>query len=252
MNTLPTINDIQVSVVNYKSVPVVSTGMLANFYNTEIKNIQNNFARNKDRFIENKHFFKLEGEELKVFKHFIITERNENELTLLKMVSQKAKSLILWTERGAARHAKMLETDQAWEVFEKLEDNYFNQQKIIEQHEHVPSKECDFELLEKNLTRKVMHLYDELTNEIIRLGGNVPKAPSFDRRIFCQAYMTHLITSRRVRLLVDLSSDSNVSLIPSESWIIDSENIMHVIGDRDGVKKELLPGIIKAAASRLE
>ncbi|EMX6652828.1 ORF6N domain-containing protein, partial [Salmonella enterica] len=36
-------------------------------------------------------------------------------------------SLILWTERGAARHAKMLETDQAWEVFEKLEDCYFSQ-----------------------------------------------------------------------------------------------------------------------------
>ncbi|EEK9283034.1 ORF6N domain-containing protein, partial [Salmonella enterica subsp. enterica] len=29
--------------------------------------------------------------------------------------------------RGAARHAKMLETDQAWEVFEKLEDCYFSQ-----------------------------------------------------------------------------------------------------------------------------
>ncbi|EDX9917141.1 ORF6N domain-containing protein, partial [Salmonella enterica] len=27
----------------------------------------------------------------------------------------------------AARHAKMLETDQAWEVFEKLEDCYFSQ-----------------------------------------------------------------------------------------------------------------------------
>ncbi|EES4398579.1 phage antirepressor Ant [Escherichia coli] len=42
-------------------------------------------------------------------------------------MSPKARSLILWTERGAARHAKMLETDQAWEVFEKLEDCYFSQ-----------------------------------------------------------------------------------------------------------------------------
>ncbi|EGA8634781.1 hypothetical protein ABRM53_005331 [Escherichia coli] len=42
-------------------------------------------------------------------------------------MSPKARSLILWTERGAARHAKMLETDQAWDVFEKLEDCYFSQ-----------------------------------------------------------------------------------------------------------------------------
>ncbi|EPT6592756.1 phage antirepressor Ant, partial [Escherichia coli] len=42
-------------------------------------------------------------------------------------ISPKARSLILWTERGAARHAKMLETDQAWDVFEKLEDCYFSQ-----------------------------------------------------------------------------------------------------------------------------
>ncbi|MBF9538525.1 phage antirepressor Ant, partial [Escherichia coli] len=44
-------------------------------------------------------------------------------------ISPKTRSLILWTERGAARHAKMLETDQAWEVFEKLEDCYFSQCK---------------------------------------------------------------------------------------------------------------------------
>ncbi|HBN7434245.1 TPA: hypothetical protein L3523_003754 [Escherichia coli] len=44
-------------------------------------------------------------------------------------ISPKTRSLILWTERGAARHAKMLETDQAWEVFEKLEDCYFNKKQ---------------------------------------------------------------------------------------------------------------------------
>jgi hypothetical protein len=37
----------------------------------------------------------------------------------------RARSIILWTERGAARHAKMLETDAAWDVFEALEENYF-------------------------------------------------------------------------------------------------------------------------------
>ncbi|OFV02204.1 hypothetical protein HMPREF3119_04190 [Morganella sp. HMSC11D09] len=40
-------------------------------------------------------------------------------------VNKMASHLILWTERGAARHAKMLDTDRAWDVFEILEDNYF-------------------------------------------------------------------------------------------------------------------------------
>lgn len=42
-------------------------------------------------------------------------------------IARNVRSLTLWTERGAARHAKMLETDQAWAFFEKLEDSYFRQ-----------------------------------------------------------------------------------------------------------------------------
>ena len=47
------------------------------------------------------------------------------------MVSPNARHLVLWTERGAARHAKMLDTDQAWDVFEQLEDCYFHRQEIL-------------------------------------------------------------------------------------------------------------------------
>lgn len=46
-------------------------------------------------------------------------------------ISPKTRSLILWTERGAAHHAKMLDMDQAWEVFEKLEDSYFTANKQL-------------------------------------------------------------------------------------------------------------------------
>lgn len=105
------------SITSYKNIPVVTTDLLAQLYDTEVINIQVNHTRNRDRFIEGKHFFKLEGIELKQFK---------DRLTDSKLVGKRAKSVILWTERGAARHAKMLETDQAWEVFEKLEDHYFN------------------------------------------------------------------------------------------------------------------------------
>ncbi|EFI89744.1 hypothetical protein HMPREF9551_01222 [Escherichia coli MS 196-1] len=41
-------------------------------------------------------------------------------------IAPKVSHLFLWTARGAARHAKILETEKAWEVFEKLEDCYFD------------------------------------------------------------------------------------------------------------------------------
>lgn len=122
MGSIAQINNTQVSIINFNSIPVVTTEMLANFYGTEPKHIQNNFLRNTGRFVEGKHFFKIMGEQLREFK---------KSLTLLKMVSPNAKHLTLWTERGAARHAKMLDTDQAWDIFEQLEDCYFRRQEIL-------------------------------------------------------------------------------------------------------------------------
>ncbi len=40
-------------------------------------------------------------------------------------MSVMTRTLYLWTRRGAMRHAKMLNTDKAWDVFEMLEDSYF-------------------------------------------------------------------------------------------------------------------------------
>ncbi|WP_042075335.1 ORF6N domain-containing protein [Acinetobacter nosocomialis] len=122
MPNIAQINDTQVSIINFNSVPVVTTEMLADFYQTETKHIQNNYLRNSARFIEGKHFFKLVGEQLKQFK---------NLPSLRGLVNKRAPQLTLWTERGAARHAKMLDTDQAWEVFEQLEDCYFVRKEIL-------------------------------------------------------------------------------------------------------------------------
>ena len=107
-------------IITHNSVPVVTTEMLASFYGTESLNIQVNHTRNKDRFIEGKHFFKATGDDLSDLRHTL--SKSQDNL----QISPKTRSLILWTEQGAARHAKMLETDKAWEVFEQLEECYFN------------------------------------------------------------------------------------------------------------------------------
>lgn len=100
--------------IELKNQRIILTENLAEQYGTEIVRIQQNYLRNKERFVEGKHFYKLQGEELKQFK-----------TDYLKDSSLKINSLMLWTEKGAARHAKILDTDEAWEVFEELEETYF-------------------------------------------------------------------------------------------------------------------------------
>ncbi|WP_335950791.1 ORF6N domain-containing protein [Acinetobacter beijerinckii] len=125
MSSLAQINDTQVSIINFKSVPVLTTEQLSNFYGTESVRIRQNHHENKGRFVEGKHFFKIVGQELKDFVSSLKLLAN------FPTISNKTRSLILWTERGAARHAKMLDTDQAWEVFEQLEDCYFVRKEIL-------------------------------------------------------------------------------------------------------------------------
>lgn len=103
---------------------IMTTGILAECYETEEKNIQMNFKRNSDRFIEGKHYYLLKGTELKEFK---------NLPTVSGLVDKRTPSLMLWTERGALRHAKILDTDKAWDVYEQLEDTYFHVKEVAPQ-----------------------------------------------------------------------------------------------------------------------
>lgn len=132
MPNIAQIKDTQVSIINFKSIPVVSSEMLADFYGTDATNIRKNYSNNKSRFIEGKHFFKIIGQELKEFVTDLKTVTNDLLVNNVHaQISPKTRVLTLWTERGAARHAKMLDTDQAWEVFEQLEDCYFHRQDIL-------------------------------------------------------------------------------------------------------------------------
>ncbi|MCH7292301.1 phage antirepressor KilAC domain-containing protein [Acinetobacter sp. ANC 3926] len=120
MNTLVKSNicvaDVKTPVIEFKSERVLMTEQLAKLYETVSVNIHKNFSRNFERFTEGKHFYKVEGNELRELK---------NSLTDFQVVSPNTRSIILWTEKGAARHAKMLDTEQAWNVFEQLEECYF-------------------------------------------------------------------------------------------------------------------------------
>lgn len=120
-NKLTTVSARDLQIVEYRGHRVVTTEQLAAGYGTDIVNIKMNYSRNASRFAEGKHFFKVTGEEL----------ANLRVTFSYLQISNKTRSLMLWTERGAANHAKMLETDQAWGYHEDLVEFYFTQRDAI-------------------------------------------------------------------------------------------------------------------------
>ncbi|MEF3111351.1 ORF6N domain-containing protein [Raoultella sp. WB_B2P2-3] len=104
-------------VIEWCGVRVVTTDTLAKGYGVPEINIRNNLANNRDRFVENVHIFTLRSAALKAFR---------NQVNDIHSVNKHTTALTLWTERGAARMSKIIDSDQAWNFFENMEDSYFS------------------------------------------------------------------------------------------------------------------------------
>lgn len=119
----------ETKIVEYHSIRVLTTQQIAKAYETSTDTITKNFNRNKDRYTEGKHYIALEG-----------AEKNEFiDLGQIDRGLKNAKTLYLWTKKGAFLHAKSLNTDKAWEVYDKLVDSYFQEEdKQVELQELPP------------------------------------------------------------------------------------------------------------------
>jgi len=101
-------------IIEHQGKRVLTTQQLAQVYETESNNIVKNFSRNEDRFVDGRDYYLLQGQELKEFK---------GDMTNSPFAPNLNK-LYLWTNRGANRHCKILDTDKAWQQFDALEETY--------------------------------------------------------------------------------------------------------------------------------
>lgn len=105
------------TVTEYKNIRVLTTQQIAEAYGTDTKVVSYNFNHNKDRYVDGKHYICLTGDELRAFRENHDLPSNLNKI-------------YLWTEKGAFLHAKSLNTDKAWEVYDRLVDEYFEKPKL--------------------------------------------------------------------------------------------------------------------------
>ena len=116
----------QLKTLEHKNIRVLSTKQLAESYCTDEKVVSKNFVNNKSRYIEGKHYFRLTGEELKTF------------YANVNFTNAKIRTLYLWTEKGALLHAKSLNTDQAWAVYDHLVETYFRARDVFTVPQTLP------------------------------------------------------------------------------------------------------------------
>lgn len=154
----------ELTITEYNGTRVLTTQRLAECYGTTTDTITKNFNRNRDKYVEGKHFICLKGEELKEFKA-------NGQIDLLPNVHM----LYLWTEKGTFLHAKSLNTDIAWEVYDRLIETYFTVKKeLIDKKQLSPQLQLMNMLVENmNITELEQKRQAEQISRVEQTVGNI-------------------------------------------------------------------------------
>lgn len=164
-------NDIQK--VEFDGTLVLTTQQIAEAYGTEPRVISNNFGRNKDRYVEGKHYIRLEGESLKEFK----TNHHFDE-------SSKVNKLYLWTQKGALLHAKSLNTDRAWEAYDRLVDSYFEKKESrIDRSQLSPEIQALYGFLDLWLLKRELFLCKKTLDLWVAISYIITKRQGGDKDV---------------------------------------------------------------------
>lgn len=136
-------------VIDLKGQRVLTTRQLAEAYGTEVKVIQNNFQRNKDRYVAGKHYIYMDRDELREVK----TTHPQ-----IKGELKRASRMHFWTEKGTLLHAKSLNTDKAWEVYDYLVDFYFRVKEERKQQTYREIREAKIAEKQQQNLREVVDI----------------------------------------------------------------------------------------------
>lgn len=163
--------------IEFKKQRILTTKQLSEIYECGETQITQNFNNHIDKFTLGKHYYLLQGEELREFK------RNIDNID----VAANVNKLYLWTERGANRHCKILDTDKAWEQFDDLEETYF---KINRQTNIPPQIDSKF----------LFQIAGQLEEKEKQIQVMAPKAEYFDALVDRKLLINIRDTAKEIKI----------------------------------------------------
>lgn len=106
-------------------------------------------------------------------------------------------------------------------------------------------------LIDEKTADIVMNYVFDLQKEVQRLGGVLPPSPVVHEKIIVEGIVTRMLENSKIMLNFDINQGVRARLIPNQHWIVDSDNIVDIVGKNDGISKEKLPAIVNAIMARL-
>lgn len=158
----------QLTVIEHNNQRVLTTQQLAEAYGTDAKAISKNFNNNAHRYVQGKHYYLLEGEELRAFRKIYELPENLNRL-------------YLWPEKGAWLHAKSLGTDKAWEAYEMLVDDYFVKHEITQAILNDPIMMMRYEQIQ--MEQRLAHVENGTDEALVQSATANEKAELANKRL---------------------------------------------------------------------
>lgn len=185
MNELITINNTQVEVKEYEGLRVVTAWDIAKVHGREVKRINEQFNRNKEKMIENEDFF--------IIKRNEIPKSLSATLMDLWEFAPSMNEMVLFTESGYLMLVKTFTDDLSWDIQRQLVKTYFKvkeaQKTMTLPQQLLAQAQCLVEM-----DNRITVVENKVDNEIRVNSGEQLRITKAVKRRVCQ----------RIDLAVDL------------------------------------------------
>lgn len=164
------INNNDVMVKEFQGQRVVTAWDIAKVHEREVREINQNFNRNRKKLIEGEDYFSLTPMEF-----------SKSQFSFQEFIPNNVKEIILFTESGYLMLVRTLTDDLSWKVQRELVKGYFiakemvspltPAEQLLAQAKVMVDMENRLNILEKNNARLENHLRRTITNEYFTVIG---------------------------------------------------------------------------------
>ena len=164
------INNNDVMVKEFQGQRVVTAWDIAKVHNREVREVNQQFNRNKEKLIEGEDYFSLTPMEF-----------SKSQIVIQEFIPNSVKEIILFTESGYLMLVKTFTDDLSWKVQRELIKGYFiakefvkpltPAEQLLAQAQLMVNMENRLNILEKNNARLENNLRRTITNEYFTVIG---------------------------------------------------------------------------------